>query len=355
MHGRQRVRSIVWLWSLLATAIPFAARCTATPTYDIREIQYSDATHNWESPHQGEIVRCVGGIITHKFRQRFALQDPSLGSQWAAIEVRGYPVYPTGIEVGDQVDFDSVYVDEYRGTTVLQYYNASSHTVNSSGNPIPDAVRLALWNIRYPPSPADAERYAGMLVYVEEPMTIGEMDLGAHEDNYELIGASGDTVAWASDYANCDLDPDSTYVVHSGEQYWRMFGMLQRYTYPPQWEYYQLLPRMNADYTPYGVDVPGELAFDSGEPWAASLYPNPFRRQVSISFMLMRAADVRCDLLDATGRCVVQLIDAPSEPGRHEFLWDGRDGAGRALPAGVYFVWARAGGRTIAEKLCLAR
>ena len=55
-----------------------------------------------------------------------------------------------GLEVGDQADFDSVYVDEYRGATVLQYYSASSHVVNSSGNPLPDPIPLSIWDLRYP-------------------------------------------------------------------------------------------------------------------------------------------------------------------------------------------------------------
>ena len=151
------VRSGIIAAPVLMSAVVMCLSLTVTdlslaeaPAYNIRELQYSDAASDWKSPHYGEIVKCVGGVVTHKFKQRFALQDPALGSEWAAIEVRGYPVYPTGIEVGDQVDFDSVYVDEYKGVTVLQYYNASSHTVNSHGNPLPEPVSISVWPIRYP-------------------------------------------------------------------------------------------------------------------------------------------------------------------------------------------------------------
>ena len=242
-----------------ATALLLGATCwtgpmaawgasAQAPVYNIYELQHSDAAHDWQSLHLGEIVGCTGGVVTHKFRQRIVLQDTTFGSEWAAIEVRGYPVYPTGIEIGDQVDFDSVFVDEYRGATVLQYYNASSHIVQSGGHPMPEPVALSVQEIRYPPHPEDSERYAAMLVTLVEPVHVGAMDLGGHDDNYELIGAFGDT-AWASDYANTEID--TAYYVSAGECYCRLTGVLQRYDDDGEWDYYQLLPRDADDYV-YG-------------------------------------------------------------------------------------------------------
>ena len=44
------------------------------------------------------------------------------------------------------------------------------------------------------------------------------------------------------------------------------------------------------------------------------------------------------ELLDTRGRVVRRFTAGPQPAGRYRFEWDGRDGAGRALAAGVYFV-----------------
>ncbi|MBU1699448.1 MAG: hypothetical protein KJ970_17670 [Candidatus Eisenbacteria bacterium] len=336
----------IFVMAWLFTGSAYADR----ETYNIYELQISDAGNDWNSYHYAEIVRCVGGIVTHKFKQRFTLQDPSLGTEWAAIEVRGYPVYPTGIEVGDQVDFDNVYVDEYAGVTVLQYYAASSHVINSSGHVIPDPVPVALRNIRYPAHPEDCERYASMLISVTEEMMIGAMDLGKADDNYELIGAA-DT-AWASDYANTDID--TTYIVESGECYGRYIGVLQRYYTEGEWDYYQLLPRGNDDYTPCGTDVGDGI--DDICNTAGTLFPspNPFQVRTRIPFMLAASSAVRCDIFDLSGRRVATLIDGGMQPGYHEVSWNGCGRSGRKLPTGAYLVRIRTRDNDFSGKISLA-
>ncbi len=315
----------------------------AAPPYNIYELQHSGPELDWKSPHMGEIVKCVGGIVTHKFQQRIVLQDPSLGNAWAAIEVRGYPVYPTGIAVGDQVDFNNVYVDEFRGVTTLQYYSASSHVVNSSGHAPPPPLPISVWDVRYPAYPEDTERMAAMLVVVTEQMTIGAMDLGAHQDNYELLGTLGET-AWGSDYANAEIG--STYYVSSGECYARITGIIQRYDNDAEWDYYQLLPRMNLDYVACGTGV-------DPEPQTAEFRlvlpgSNPGRLPAGIAYELPRGAAVRLEVLDASGRCVDLLVEGWREAGRHELAWDSA-----VTPGGVYFVRLRAAGDDHVQRLCL--
>jgi hypothetical protein len=354
MESRERVSWLVsWVWLPLAVlSFPTAVRAEA-PTYSIYELQVSDAAHDWQSAHFGEIVKCVGGVVTHKFKQRFALQDPTAGSEWAAIEVRGYPVYPSGIEVGDQVDFDSVYVDEFRGATVLQYYSASGHVVNSSGNPLPEPLSLSLWDIRYPAHPEDCERYAAMLVSVAEEITIGALDLGAHLDNYELLGAWGDS-AWASDYANTDID--TTYHVESGECYQELVGVLQRYTYEPDWDYYQLLPRGNDDYTLCGTDVAWEPEGREGAIWLAAPCPSPFAAQAVIRFGIPgESADVRVGVFDATGRRLRAWSTRSQGGGLQQVIWDGNDRDGHPVAAGVYFIRLSAGRESVSRRIVCIR
>ncbi|GEM_PF-2393149 len=341
-------QSIVVLGAIALTAGLAGAEA---PEYDIYELQFTDAAHNWESLHAGDIVKCVDGIVTAKFKQRIVLQDPSLGSEWSAIEVRGYPVYPTGIQIGDQVDFDSVYVDEYAGATTLQYYSASSHIVHSTGNAIPEPTTVSLWSIRYPAHPEDCEKYAAMLISVDGPMTIGAMDLGKAGDNYELIGVDGDT-AWASDYANSEID--STYYVHPGECYSSMTGILQRYVNDP-WDYYQLLPRGEADYVPCVGAAEAEPATPIDPVQLGPAFPNPFNPSAIIPFTLSRPSHVTLVIYDISGRRTRVLLDETRGPGAHEVLWNGADALGRPAPSGVYLMRLEAGGRVRTSKLCLLR
>jgi len=65
--------------------------------------------------------------------------------------------------------------------------------------------------------------------------------------------------------------------------------------------------------------------------------PNPARGACTVSFVLDAAADVSVAVFDARGRCVRRLEEGLLRAGPHGVSWDGRDGAGRAVPGGVYF------------------
>lgn len=66
--------------------------------------------------------------------------------------------------------------------------------------------------------------------------------------------------------------------------------------------------------------------------------PNPFREGTTIHFSLPREGAASLDVYDVRGRLVRQLLDAAAMPaGPHSATWDGRDGAGRPVDAGVYF------------------
>lgn len=348
MRGVLAVVTVVPLVLLSASAV-----VGDVLTYNIYQIQFSDSAQGWRSPLHGDTVCCVGGIVTHIFKNRFALQDTTLGSEWSAIEVQGFPVYPFGIEVGDQVDFDSVCVDEVAGVTVLKYYDYSSHVVNSTGNPLPEPLTLSLSEIRYPAHPELVEKYASMLVAVEEDMTIGAMDLGKHDDNYELIGQFGDT-AWASDYGNTEIDTATYYVSH-GECYRRLVGILQRYDDDAEWDYYQLLPRGCRDYYACYGSVELNAATAGNDVQLEPAHPNPFNPTTAISFFQPRPSHVRLAIYDVSGRRVVTLADRRFGPGRHEIRWDGESTHGHLLASGVYFVRLHACGKATTGKVCLAR
>ncbi|MDM7915105.1 MAG: right-handed parallel beta-helix repeat-containing protein, partial [Candidatus Eisenbacteria bacterium] len=77
----------------------------------------------------------------------------------------------------------------------------------------------------------------------------------------------------------------------------------------------------------------GEETWTSGA--AARLIgniPNPSRPATSILFDLPRAASVRLDVFDVSGRLVRRLAEGPFEAGSHAVAWDARDGSGNPAP-----------------------
>ncbi len=216
----------------------------------IHDLQFSTAEQGWKSAYEGQVVSLTGGVVTHAIGFRITLQDPSAGDAWAGVEIRAFEnEAPLGVvRVGDRVDFHGLLVEEFRGGTIPQFKAASSFEIISSGNTLPDPVRVALADVAKPPDRERCERYEGMLVTVEN-VRVGQMDLGKAEDNYEL--SDGVHTAWASDYYNIDLavPPFPKYHVARGERYARVTGVFQEYSHAAEgWDYYQILPRGAADY-----------------------------------------------------------------------------------------------------------
>ena len=85
-------------------------------------------------------------------------------------------------------------------------------------------------------------------------------------------------------------------------------------------------------------------------------YPNPFNPATNISFNLPVRMRVSLCVHDVLGRVVRTLISGDAvHTGRHETIWDGRDGLGRPAPAGVYFYRLTAGGYSETKRMVLVK
>lgn len=95
----------------------------------------------------------------------------------------------------------------------------------------------------------------------------------------------------------------------------------------------------------------------AGVPVGLSLspFPNPAPGQASIHFHLPASAPARLDVYEPGGRLVRSLIDAVLPPGSHEVLFDGRNGTGMRVGAGVYLIRLESGGAGVNRKLILTR
>jgi len=71
--------------------------------------------------------------------------------------------------------------------------------------------------------------------------------------------------------------------------------------------------------------------------------PNPFATVTSIAFDVPVAGTATLEVYDVRGRLVRVLLRRAVEPGRHSLIWDGRDGVGKTVSAGLYLVRFRAG------------
>ncbi|MFN8179102.1 MAG: alpha/beta fold hydrolase [bacterium] len=72
-----------------------------------------------------------------------------------------------------------------------------------------------------------------------------------------------------------------------------------------------------------------------------SMFPNPVRGDITIRYQLPRTERVRLDVFDVAGRRVRTLLEEVHGAGLGSLVWDGRDGEGHRVTAGVYFVRLR--------------
>jgi len=74
-----------------------------------------------------------------------------------------------------------------------------------------------------------------------------------------------------------------------------------------------------------------------------------------VSFELPYATDALVTLHDASGRLVRTLASGRLPEGPHVVHWNGRDVAGRVVPAGSYYVNLRVGEMAATRKLTVLR
>jgi len=83
--------------------------------------------------------------------------------------------------------------------------------------------------------------------------------------------------------------------------------------------------------------------------------PNPFRAGTSVQFQLARPGEVRLHVFDVQGREIARLLQGIRAAGRHTVEWNGMDGEGRPVGAGVYFLQLDAGGKSLSHKVLRVR
>ena len=81
-------------------------------------------------------------------------------------------------------------------------------------------------------------------------------------------------------------------------------------------------------------------------------YPNPFNPATTIPFAVpAEAGDVDLTIYNVLGQPVRQVWNGPLAAGEHRLAWDGRDGQGQPVAAGVYVVRLHQGDQTRIRKM----
>jgi hypothetical protein len=93
----------------------------------------------------------------------------------------------------------------------------------------------------------------------------------------------------------------------------------------------------------------------SGARMLAAPWPNPFNPRTTLSFSLPQSGHARLSVYDLLGHRVRTLWDGPAPVGETKVTWDGTDGRGRNVAAGMYMVRLLVGERTETRKVALLK
>ena len=74
------------------------------------------------------------------------------------------------------------------------------------------------------------------------------------------------------------------------------------------------------------------------EVFSFKTYPNPFNPSMTVYYELPMNEFVQIEVFNVLGQKVVTLVNELQIPGQYQYTWNGKNGYGRALQSGIYFV-----------------
>lgn len=257
----------------------------------IYEIQYTEDP-NGNSPLDGQLVNCSGGIVIHKYARGFKriyLYNDAYYDGWGGIVVKDLTADANlfnDVNIGDWLSLTNVGVTEEdykaRGNTqlIFDFALGSAFEIDpakSKGpdyNPIPTVVSPAdIAAPLYDPerngwfvANRSAEKYEGMLIKVIN-VNVQDTGYGKAYDNYILESNVDPNLAcWASDYMNDDATEIYHPYVEIGQNFCGVAGVLEQYDGLKEgidYDYYQLLTTSTEDFTIYQTaDFDGDCDVD---------------------------------------------------------------------------------------------
>jgi hypothetical protein len=86
-----------------------------------------------------------------------------------------------------------------------------------------------------------------------------------------------------------------------------------------------------------------------------SVYPNPFKGEMSISYENTRSSKVSVEIVNLLGQTVKSLYNGQQASGVQELVWDATSNNGVKVPFGTYFVRQVVDGKTSVKKVIYNR
>ena len=82
-------------------------------------------------------------------------------------------------------------------------------------------------------------------------------------------------------------------------------------------------------------------------------YPNPFNPSTIIPYQLPSLTSVRLEVFNVLGQRIATLVDGERSGGFHTAVWNGTDGVGQAVGAGVYIYRLSSGDQAVSRRMVL--
>lgn len=226
----------------------------AQSAVSIYDVQYTTAPSG-DSSYAGSTIDCTGGIVIDKWvggSTKLTIYDPANPNGWGGIISKTRGSEFAGINVGDEVSFSNVLVEERSGNTQLSFDATSGLSVISTGNALPTGVAVS--------SSDFSEAYESMRVVLED-VKVTAMGLGNYSDNYSL--QKNNRSYLAGDYMNRDkVFGDYHPLVSIGAEFDSVSGIIEhklKFTDEGavDWDYYQMLTTGTSDFV---VPEPATMA-----------------------------------------------------------------------------------------------
>lgn len=93
----------------------------------------------------------------------------------------------------------------------------------------------------------------------------------------------------------------------------------------------------------------------SERPFRVSISPTISKSSFSICYSLPEKTHISIAVYNSSGQLIKTLVDEEKKPGKYTLIWNGRDGKGKELASGVYFLRLKARGFEKTRRVVLVR
>ncbi|MCC6548816.1 MAG: T9SS type A sorting domain-containing protein [Ignavibacteriaceae bacterium] len=324
----------------------------------IKDIQYSPFGGNFGGYTSYKVS--VTGVVTSDTSDipgfgstalRVHIQDGA--GPWSGIQINGATAL--NLRRGDNVTVSGTVIEDFSYTRID---TITQIIVNSSNNPLPDALEVTTRTIGTQPSGTlNAEQYEGVLIkYKNVTVTDDNADGNSGTTNNfgEIFVADTSGIntrvelqdgnhkyhnLWDSTFTS---NPGLVRIIQ-GSTVTELAGVLYF-----SFSNYKLTPRKDDDFNGLATDV-SENYTVSGYALNQN-YPNPFNPATTISYSLKTAGHAKIDVYNTLGQLVTTLVDFEQTPGEYKVIFDASK-----LASGLYMYQMTVDNFVITKKMILIK